>query len=103
MRQCGQYMSTGEYQDVAVECPESGDGPIDPLGNLQDGFAAGTTVAKEIPVRALSMDLHQSSSLVTTVVPLDQVRVDRRYASKARELAGSQRPSERTREHVVKP
>jgi len=96
-----QHMSTGENQDVALERPKPRHDPIDPLGDLQDGLAAGTTVSEELPLGALSMDLQECPTLVMAVIPLEQIPVERCRADKAGELAGSQRPPERAREHVI--
>ena len=82
-------MSAGENQDVAVERPKPRHDPIGPLGDLQDGLAAGAPVAEELPLRALSVNLCECPPLVMTVIPLEQVPVESRYAGKAGELAGS--------------
>ena len=94
-------MSARENQDVALERPEPRHHPIDPLGNLQDGLTAGTPVAEELPLRAFSMDFHACPAFVMTIIPLDQLPVERCQTGKAGELTGSQRPLQRTREHVI--
>src|ERR1700734_1388942 len=94
-------MSAGENQDVAVERPKPRHDPIDPLGDLQDGLAAGTTVAEEIPLGALSLYLHTCPTLVETVVPFEDLRVEYCAAHKAGKLACSQRSPKRAREHVI--
>src|SRR5271155_1527176 len=96
-------MPAGEDQDVALERPKPRHDPIGPLGDLRDRLAAGTPVAEEFPVGALSMDFRECPPLVMTVVPLEQVRVERRRAGKAGELTGSQRSLQRTREHLIEP
>lgn len=96
-----QYMSAGKNQDVALERPKPRHDPIGPLGDLQDGLAAGAPVAEELPLRALSMDLRECPPFVMTVIPLDQLLVERCEAGKAGELTGSERPPERAREHVI--
>src|ERR1700677_1823800 len=96
-----QHMSARENQDVAVERPKPRHHPINPLGDLQHGLAAGTTVAEELPLRALSMNLRECPALIIAVIPLHQVLVERCRAGKAGERAGLQRPPERTREHVI--
>ena len=47
------------------------------------------------------MDLHECPPLVLTVIPLDQVTVERCHTSKAGEPTGPQRPLKGTREHVI--
>jgi len=96
-----QHMSAGENQDAALERPKPRHDPIDPFGDLRHGLAAGTTVAEELPLRALSMDVRECPAFVMTVIPLEKIPVERCQAHKARELTGSQRPPQRTREHVI--
>src|ERR1700733_4259521 len=96
-------MPAGEDQDVALERPKPRHDPVGAFGDLQDGLAAGTPVAEQLPVRTLAMDFRECPPLVMTVVPLEQVRIERRRAGEAGELTGSQRPPQRTREHVIEP
>lgn len=96
-----QHMSAGENQDLAVERPKPRHDPIDPFGDLQDGLAAGTPVAEELPVWVLSMDFHECPAFVVTVIPLEQLPVERCQSGEAGELAGLLRPPQRTREHVI--
>jgi hypothetical protein len=96
-----QHMSAGKNQDFALQRPKPRYDPIGALGDLQDGLAAGAPVAEELPLRALSMDLCECPPFVMTVIPLDQVPVERCEAAKAGEFTGSERPPERTREHVI--
>jgi len=96
-----QHMSAGKNQDPALQRPKPRHDPIGPLGDLRDGLAARAPVAEELPLRAVSMDLCECPPFVITVIPLDQVPVERCEAAKAGELTGSERPPERTREHVI--
>jgi hypothetical protein len=96
-----QHVSAREKQDVALERPKPRHDPIDPLGDLQDGLAAGTPVAEELPLRALSMDFNACPAFVMTIIPFEQLPVERCQSGKAGEVTGSQRPPERTREHVI--
>jgi hypothetical protein len=96
-----QNMSAGKNQDIPLERPKPRHDLIGPLGDLQDGLAAGAPVAEELPLRALSMDICKCPPFVMAVIPLDQLPVERCEAGKAGELTGSERPPERTREHVI--
>src|SRR5579862_9999148 len=94
-------MPAGKDQDVAIERPKPRHDLIDPLGDLQDGLAAGTPVAEQFPVGALSMDVCERPSLVITVIPFEQPGVEHGLSGKSGELTGPQRPPQRTRQHVI--
>jgi hypothetical protein len=96
-----QHMSARENEDAALERPKPRHDPIDAFGDLRHRLAAGTTVAEEFPLRTLLMDVHKRPALIITVIPLEQLAVKRCHAHKAGELTGSQRPPQRTREHVI--
>jgi hypothetical protein len=97
-----QHMSAAENQQVAVECSKARHHLIDPLTDLQDGFAARTTIAEELPLRPLSMDCRGRPALIKSVVPLDQARVGSCQSGKTGKLAGSPRSLQRTCEHMIK-
>jgi hypothetical protein len=43
---------------------------------LAGHFTAGTTVAKDIPIRSLFANVRRASSFIVAIVPLGQIRID---------------------------
>src|SRR5262249_37580207 len=63
-------------------------------------FPSGTTIAKQLPVRALLVDVSGKTALILAIVPFDQVPVDFSHGAKASQLAGPGRTLQGAGKHL---
>src|SRR5207237_3805176 len=63
-------------------------------------FTSGATVAEQVPVRALSVDLGRAETLILAVVPLQQIAINFGYCPEAGQLTGPCRAQQGARKHL---
>jgi hypothetical protein len=83
-----QKVPTRKNQNVALDRAHAANHTVSPRSNLGWRFPSGTTVAEQLPARALGMDLPSAQTLVFAVVPFDQVAIDFGLGAEASQLAG---------------
>jgi len=98
--QHSQEMSARKNQYIAVDRPGTPDHTISAGANLLRRFSVGTTIAKQVPIRSLRMNLRCSQAFVIAVVPFHQIRIDLGYGSKARQFTSSNSAQPRTRKYL---
>ena len=82
-----QEMATGEQNRIAIEASQAGNHSVRASLDLCDAFTARATVAEQLPVGPLVMDLLAGESFVVAVVPFNQVGVDLRLRPEPRQFA----------------
>lgn len=85
--QHSQEVPARKYQHVAGHCPHAGEHPIRASAHLRRTFPARATVPKELPAWCLGVNVNRLASLVFTVIPFDQVRVDLGSSAESRQFA----------------
>ena len=86
-------MAVAEEQDIVVKAPQARDHLVGAGANCRCRLTPRATVAKQIPTRALSTDVVGAPTLVITVIPLVQLRIDLGFVAEAGQFAGSARSS----------
>src|SRR6185436_3818600 len=71
-----QEMPAREQKHVPLDLPHSVHNPVGPDADLIRRFPFRTAVVKQLPVRALHMDLGGAAPLVLAVVPFEEVAID---------------------------
>jgi hypothetical protein len=89
-----------KHRDRALETAQGIDDQIRPGGHLAWSFAAGTTITKHGPARALSANLGERQAVVVAVVPLEKIRIHTGDLAQTRELTGPPRTLQRAGQHV---
>ena len=82
-------LAVGEERDVPPLIDKTCYDSIRTIGDLRGHFAAGTAVAKQIPPRSLLPDFRSLLSLVSTIVPFGQIRLNFGQDRQPRQLACS--------------
>ena len=82
-------MAVREYKHVLRRGTKPGDDLIRAAGNIRKRFAAGNAVVEQIPIRVFAPNIHGAPSLVGTVIPLLQMRVELRGRAEPGDLAGA--------------
>src|SRR5271170_857085 len=93
-------MPARKNQHVSFDGTQTAQNLIGPRANLIRRFAAGTTIAEQLPVRTLRMDLHRSEAFVFAVVPFDQFTIGFCNLTEASQLAGACGALQRTCEDL---
>src|SRR6516162_3473602 len=86
-----QEMPARKNQHIAFDCAHSAHNAVGPRADLARGLSSWAAVAEELPVRTLHMDLSGAATLISAVVPLDQVAIDFGRGLKACQFAGTGR------------
>src|SRR5262245_10302959 len=95
-----QEMPTGEKQDVIFDRANAFHHTICSRANLVGRFPSRTAIAKQLPIRALLVDVSGQATLIRAIIPFDQVPVDFRHHSKAGQLAGPRGTLQRAGPHL---
>src|SRR4029077_19828700 len=66
-----QEVATGKKKHVTLDRTHTFDRAICPRANLARCFPARAAIAKDLPIRALPMDVSSTATLVLAIVPLD--------------------------------
>ena len=82
-------MSARKQQHVSRDCTDTLDYTIHPLSYLCWRFTARGAIPEQLPVWAFCKNLVRAQSLILTIVPFHQVRIDFRHRSKPSQFAGS--------------
>ena len=94
-------MSTRKQHYVARDGTYPRYDAVGSSGYLLRRFTSRAPIPKKLPAGPLQPDLCRAETLVFAVIPLDQVRIDLSYRTEPCELAGSERPLQRARKHLV--
>src|SRR4051812_19796798 len=93
-------MRAGKDQHVAAGGPD----PLDhPVGASADGgrvLAAGTTVAEQVPVGTITVNIVGFYPLVLAVIPFDRIRHDLGLVAEPSQLAGAASALQRAGENL---
>ena len=84
-------MPAGEKQHISRHLAYATHHAISPRRGLCWRFPSWSAVAKQFPVGALGPNLGGAASLIFTIVPFDQIRVDLSYISKTSQLTSALR------------
>src|SRR5215469_4199246 len=95
-RKHAQEMPAGKEQHVPLDGPHSAYHAVGPDTNLFRGFPSRTTIAEQLPVRALGVDFSGAAALVISVIPFQQVAINLGNAPEASEFACPGRAHQRT-------
>ena len=95
-----QEMAAGKKQHVALEGSHPAQHAVSPRAYLVRRFTSGATVAEQLPIRALSIDLGRASALVLAVVPFDQIAIHFGDGPEAGQLTGPCRALQGARKHL---
>src|SRR5262245_9156692 len=93
-------MPAGKEQHVPLDGPRSAYHAGGPDTNLFRGFPSRTTIAEQLPVRALGVDFTGAAALVISVIPFQQVAINLGNAPEASEFACPGRAHQRTGEYL---
>src|SRR5213079_122975 len=92
-------MPARKNQHVAFDGPDATENTIGASANLFRRFSVGTTVAKQLPVGSLRVNLDGSKTFIIAVVPFDQIGIDLGCRAEARWFTRSNGALQRTGEH----
>jgi hypothetical protein len=92
-------MCARENQHVALDDAHMLHHPIGTRANLAWRFPSRAAIAKQLPIRALVVDVSRKTTLVLPIVPSEQVPVDFSHSSEAGQLARSDGTLQRTGKH----
>src|SRR5439155_26984216 len=84
---CGKHsqeMPARKNQHVAFDAPDATENTIGAPANLFRRFSVGTTVAKQLPVWSLRVNLDGSKTFIIAVVSFDQIGIDLGCRAEAR-------------------
>src|SRR6516165_7650786 len=93
-------MPAGKEQQVPLGGPHSAYHAVGPDTNLFRGFTSRTTIAEQLPVRALGVDFTGAAALIISVIPFQQVAINLGNAPEASEFACPGRAHQRTGEYL---
>src|SRR5438874_2506798 len=95
-----QEMPAGEKQHVTFDTARAFHRAVRPRANLFWRFPSGAAIPKQLPIRALPVNVSGKATLILAIVPFEQVPVDFSYRSKSRQLAGPHRALQRAGKHL---
>src|SRR5437870_656727 len=82
-------MRARKDQHITLDSAHAFHHAVCPRADLVRRFSSGAAIAKQLPVRALPVDVSGKATLILAIVPFEQVTVDFSHCSKAGQLAGS--------------
>src|SRR6266850_6365750 len=94
-----QEMPAGEKQHVTFDRAGAFQHTICPRTDLVRRLPSGAAIPKQLPVRALPVDVSSKATFILAIVPFEQVSVDFSHSSKASQLAGSGGTLQRAGKH----
>lgn len=92
-------MTVREQSRISIELKNSLDNGTRPRSYLLNRLAARNAIAKQRPVRPLTMDISGAASLIRAIIPFAQVGVDLRGFAQPGEFTCTPRTLQRTAEH----
>jgi len=92
-------MAAGENEHISIRGPQPDQHAIGTGANLRGRFAAGTAVAKQLPVGSFPLNFHRPAAFVFAVVPFHEIRVGFRALAETSEVAASRGALQRACEH----
>src|SRR5262245_49273898 len=95
-----QEMTAGKEQRVPLDGPHSAYHAVGPNTDLFRGFPSRTPIAEQLPVMSLDVDFNGAATLISTVIPCQQIAINLCNAPEASEFAGSCRAHQRTGEYL---
>src|SRR5436309_3768822 len=81
-------MRARKDQHITLDSAHAFHHAVCPRANLVRRFSSGAAIAKQLPIRALPVDVSGNATLILAIVPFEQVPVDFSRSSKASQLAG---------------
>src|SRR5262249_60485952 len=98
-RKHAQEKPAGKEQNIPPDGPHSAYHAVGPDTNLFRGFPSRTTIAEQLPVRALGVDFTGTAAFVISVIPFQQVAINLGNAAEAGEFACPGRAHQGTGEY----
>jgi hypothetical protein len=95
-----QKVGAREYSQVSLESPRSADDPVGSDAHLIRGFSAWATVAEQLPIRALHVDLGGAATFILAIIPFGQIGIDLGDIAKAGEFGSPLRALRRTGQYL---
>jgi hypothetical protein len=92
-------MCAGEKQHVTCDGAHALYHSVGPRANLGWRFPSGAAITKQLPIRALLMDISRQATFILAIVPFEQVPVDFSHSSEAGQLAGPGGTPQRAGKH----
>src|SRR5262245_55069080 len=92
-------MAAREQQYVSADPAHSLHDAVGARRHLFRRFPARTAVAEQLPVRTLGMDVDGEPAFIPAVIPFEQIGIDFSGSAEPGQFAGSNRATQRTREH----
>src|SRR5436309_6258603 len=93
-------MPDGEQQHVTFDTAQAFHRAVRPRANLFWRFPSGAAIPKQLPIRALPVDVSGKATLILAIVPFEQVPIDFSHSSKASQLAGPGGTLQRAGKHL---
>src|SRR2546426_3457245 len=93
-------MRARKDQHITLDSAHAFHHAVCPRANLVRRFPSGAAIAKQLPIRALPVDVSGKATLILAIVPFEQVTVDFSHRSKSRQLAGPHRALQRAGKHL---
>src|SRR2546426_7175961 len=95
-----QEMPARKKQHVTLNRAHAFHRAVCPRANLVRRFSSGAAIAKQLPIRALPVDVSGKATLILAIVPFEQVPIDFSHSSKASQLAGPGGTLQRAGKHL---
>src|SRR5271165_465401 len=92
-------MTAGEHEYIRADRAKARNNAISTNADLREGLPARTSVAEDLPAWALAANLRRRLAFIGAIIPLHEIGIDVCDWTKARQLAGSARTFQRTRDH----
>src|SRR3989454_8007815 len=93
-------MRARKDQHITLDSAHAFHHAVCPRAHLVRRFPSGAAIAKQLPIRALPVDVSGKATLILAVVPFEQVPVDCRHRAKASQLAGPGGPLQGAGQHL---
>src|SRR5262245_44781186 len=95
-----QKVGAREYGQVSLQGSHSADDPVGSDAHLIRGFSARATVAEQLPIRALRVDLGGAATFILAIIPFSQIGIDLGHTAEAGEFGGPPRALRRTGQYL---
>ena len=93
-------VSARKNQNIPLRRAHALNHTVSSCANLAGRFTSRATIAEDLPVGALGVDLRGPETLVFAIIPFHKIVVDLRLAAEAGQFAGPSRALQRTCEYA---
>ena len=95
-----QEMPAGEKQHVTFDTARAFHRAVRPRANLFWRFPSRAAIPKQLPIRALPVNVSGKATLILAIVPFEQVPIDFIHSSEAGQFAGPGGTLQRAGKHL---